>query len=236
MDYRARADELFQVFEHLIAIEQTLISRPGSVRFLRTVIGATAAMLVQPHNSAHPDRRIGMQQFVPGKDDENFDILLLYIYRSFLTSTHIWCEQGIIEFCNRRGISVQCSLTCRWEAAMQRIAGYSLSPADMKELAAMRPPDHPSSADFVTASTKHLPPDRKGYWRKHFDALSIVRNQCSHGHIDPELTVGEKKRLAEGGLSELVGEGKLRLSAPMMPPIIEHLVLFFSELNAVQPG
>jgi hypothetical protein len=240
MDYRARADELYQSFERLCAIEQSLVPQSGPVRFLRTVIGGTAAMLCLPHNLAHPDRRIGVHEFIPGRDDQNFDLLLLFIFRTFLTSTHIWCEQGIIEFCNQQGIQVRCSLTRKWDAVMERIAHYSLSPADMKELVKLRPRDHPSSADIVHASTQDLPSDRRVYWRKHFDALSIVRNKCSHAQFDPELTAGEMKRLAEGSLSEMLSGQRLQLSALIMAPIIEHLIQFFSELEpapgAVKPA
>lgn len=213
MDYRARADELFQSFTDLHDLDQSLTPQAGPVRFLCTVIGGTAMMLAVPHNLAHPERRIGIQQFIPGRDDEAFDLLLQFIFRTFLTSTHVWCEQGIIEFCNQRGLSVRCSLTDRWEAAeavMNSIA-HTLSPADKKKLVALRRRGHPSSADFVNASTQHLPPDRRTYWRDFFDALSIIRNKCSHGHIDPELTVDERKRLTKGGLGDLLGGEKLRL-------------------------
>jgi hypothetical protein len=110
MDYRARADELFRSFTDLHALEQSLTYQAGPVRFLRTVIRGTEMMLILPHNLAHPERQIGMQQLIPGRDDEAFDLLLLFVFRTFLTSTHVWCEQGIIEFCNQRGLSVRCSL------------------------------------------------------------------------------------------------------------------------------
>jgi hypothetical protein len=99
-------------------------------------------------------------------------------------------------------------------------------------LVAFRPRDHPSSADLVKASTQHLSSDRRTYWRDFFDALSIVRNKCSHGHIDPELTVGEMGRLAKGGLGGLLGSEKLQFAADAMAPIMKRLIQFFEGIAA----
>jgi hypothetical protein len=227
MDYRARCDELFQTFEALYALEQPLIPRSDPVRLLSTVIRTSAVMLSLPHDLAHPDRHIGLR-FNPDLDGENFDQLLLAIYRTFLTSVHIWCEQGVIEFCNQRGISVQCSLTRKWDAAVRSIA---LTPEDQTKLRKLRPPDNLSSADIVNAATNHLPSARRAYWRRFFEAMGVVRNKCSHAHIDPELKFSEMERLEKAGLGGFLQGKRLHFSAPMMPLVIETLVLFFNEVE-----
>jgi hypothetical protein len=163
MDYSARCDELLQVFESLYAIEQPLVCRSGPVRYLTTVIRTSAFLVSLAYNVANPTRRIN-QQFNPGADDESFDFLLVSIYRNFITSVLIWSEQGIIEFCKQRGISVGCSLTRKWDSIVKDVAA-SLALDDKKKLHRLRPREHPSSADFIQAATQSLRPDRRDYWR-----------------------------------------------------------------------
>jgi hypothetical protein len=210
-----------------------------------------------PHNLAQNERQIGLQ-FNPDVDGGNFVLLLLVIYRNFLTSAYIWSEQGIIEFCKRQSINVRCSNTDSWDAVMQQVAP-DVPLIVLDKLRVLRPREHPSSADIRNAALNAvpLPKKRKAYWRKMFDAMDLVPNKCSHAHIDPGLTPGEVKRLADGDLGEIIApklspdelsrlvsassvqglgampNGRtLQFAAKMMPTMMNRLPQFFGELEA----
>lgn len=63
----------------------------------------------------------------------------------------------------------------------------------------------------------------------------MARNKCSHAHIDQGLTANERQRLAKGGLNGMLADGRLQLSARMIPEMVELLILFFNEIEAATP-
>ena len=164
------------------------------------------------------------------KDDWNN--LMTLINRAFYANLHTAIEAELLDFCKRKNTDVESSHRRKLLKEFNERLRPNLPPslADEFEIFIQKIlPDRPSSNDILNSALKvaTFTNDDKKYFRRLYEALSVLRNKSSHSDIT--LTESDKLKLQDAQLTFLVSSTDTLQSQPGHYFILTQMVSLFLE-------
>ena len=227
----------FQAFKD--AIDQltdlearTAHTAPVPYRYVGQIIRNTKVLLTAPANTFSNKPKFNL-----GGNDKSRTLLIGSIHRSFFADIHGNSEEGLSTICNDRGITVESNQKKQIEDLLQKIeleTGHNLrvkrhTSRLRKKMRSIRP----NLMDYVNTLLKQsdLTKEKQKTWKDFFEAITILRNKCSHSIFNIEES--ERKKLIAGGFQQSVNiPGEIIVGPRMYSQVANNILNFFDLFSA----